>query len=50
MGPREGVKRALSLPKDATVEEIARACEGLLPAAYEILRDGQGVVVYPDWP
>ena len=29
--------------------EIAVALERLNPAAYEILKDGQGGVVYPDW-
>jgi len=50
MGPRPDVVAVLkALPKGAGVDDISRALECFAPAAYEILKDGQGAIVYPDW-
>lgn len=47
LGPSKEVERALV--NCTTTLEIVRALDRLNVAAYEILKDGQGVVVYPDW-
>jgi len=47
MGPRKDVMMALD--HGMKLEEIVEALDQLNPAAFEIVKDGQGVVVYPDW-
>ena len=47
MGPRKDVMMALD--HGMKLEEIVEALDRLNPAAFEIVKDGQGVVVYPDW-
>lgn len=50
MGPDKRVEAALKrLGAFAEPGEIVRALECFSPAAYEITRNGNGAVVYPDW-
>lgn len=49
MGPNRRVVWALDFFKDPTVEDIIARLDALEPAAFEVLRGGQGLVVYPDW-
>lgn len=50
MGPDRRVQAALErLTAFASPQDIAKALECFNPAAYEITRNGQGCVVYPDW-
>jgi len=39
----------MALDHGMKLEEIVEALDRLNPAAFEIVKDGQGVVVYPDW-
>ena len=47
MGPREAILIALGAA--GTLEEIVSILDTFSPAAFEITKDGQGCVIYPDW-